>query len=220
MKILALVVFLVALLIIPAVAYPTYTATPGGTGGTYGSTGIPCVYYDETGIQLFDGDYGKWDWIIRQQPLTDEQYLAHYEDQKGYAYPWVCWTYTASIIIDAGSIQQFNQVGLHMYQGREIGVPSYMTVSFSNNGTDFSGTTEYNLLDKYSSYNDEVFWVSLDCPNTEARYARIYLPGGPWQFVDEISINGLDGAGNPVPEPSSFVILGTLLTPLLFRRRQ
>jgi len=198
----------------------TYTATPGGTGGTYGGTGIPTVYYDETGNQLYDGDYGMWDWIIREQPSTTELYWANFVEQKGYAYPWVGWRDSATITIDSGTSCIFEQIGLHMYRGREIGAFDNITLTFSDDGLTYNRSASYGLAGKYDQYNDDVFWVSLPVQSVNARYARLDMSGGVWKFVDEMSVNNLDGASNPIPEPTTAVVFGAGLVGLLLLRRR
>lgn len=223
MKTLILVVLFVTILVVPVFAYPVYTAPIGGTGRTYGGTGIPAVYYDETGQQLFDGDYGMFDWIIREQPSTPEQYWGHYDDQKGYGYSWVGWGFSQpTITFDMGQQFSFTQIGIHAYDGRDIHCPSSVVVSFSNDGINPIASASALFDDSLFLNDDNVFWLNQNFSEVRARYAKITLTGYQWMFIDEISINGMDGAqfAASVPEPSTLIALGALLTPLFFRRRR
>ena len=128
-----------------AFALPTYTSnTHLYSGGTYGATSIPIWFDDETGNQLFDGDYGGYDWFAHPGGvLSVEDYWARYEQENGYGYGWVAW-YTdvsvAYITFDMNTPFTFNQVGVHGYHNNGSGayVPSQYYIAFSDDGTNYS----------------------------------------------------------------------------------
>ena len=230
MKTLVLVAFLLAIAV-SAFALPTYQGPLGSGGGYYNETNIPISYGDETGNQFFDGDYGKAEWFNREAVHGYDDYYARYEQQHGYAYPWVGWIPgPVQIVFDMGGQYTFNQVGVHSCFEFSSGTapPSFLSVEFSNDGVSYFGLAEHDYEISWYWPDHEVYWLTVDTQPTIARYAKIHIQNVfnsgfyRWCMVDEVSINGMDGAqfAASVPEPSSLVVLGTLLIPLLFRRRR
>jgi len=224
MKTLVFVVLLVAMAT-SVFAFPTYTSnTHSYFAGNYGNSSYPCNVSDEIGNQLFDGDYGGYDWFYRHTVQSDADYLARYEQQNGFGYGWVAWYSDISnptIIFDMGTPYEFQQVGVHGYQrlsGAFI-VPQWISIAFSDDGVDFSG----NIGESVVGYvpNDSVIWKTIIFQPTISRFIRIDFPTVHTYWLDEISINGMDGAQFPVPEPSGILALcGGVIWILSFRRRR
>lgn len=223
MKTLVFVVLLLAM-VTSAFAFPTYTVTPGEADGTYGPTGIPVVYYDETGSQLFDGQYGKLEWMNLQPIQSVDDYNNRYEQQNGYALPWVGWrTSTPIIVFDLEQSFSFSQIGVHACNETALGthLPAYVMLSFSDNGIDYTEELYKDFAHGYPWQNHNSYWLNFDVNPTQARFVRIQLERNLWVLIDEISINGMDGGQFPVPEPSSLLALCVGAAGLLaFRRRQ
>jgi len=232
MKTLVLVAFLLAIAI-SASALPTYISnTDQYLAGTYVGT-IPIWFDDETGNQLFDGDYGCTDWLDLE-PQTEQQYWDDYATHNGYANPYVAWysdnKTEALITFDMNRPFMFSQIGVHGFQRTVSGaiMPSTISISFSNDNVIFSAPL--NLVCAGDVVEGALIWKTISFTETESRFVRISMEihdirqGVPNRYwIDEISINGMDGAqfAASVPEPSSLIVLGTLLVPLLaFRRRR
>lgn len=224
MKLVVLAVVLLVLLALPVVAFPTYTARDGETDGTYGNTSIPVVYYDETGIQLFDGNYGKSEWMYSRPVNSD--YYQRYDEQNGYALPWVGWQYPPDPLVtfDMGDLYTFSQIGIHGYRLPQSGIhlPDELVVEFGDDGSNYDRSVSQKFIT--SDWNsDHVYWLSFSFEPVTARYAKIHVVRytWPWTLLDEVSINGKDGLGNPVPEPSGLLALcGGVAGLLAFRRRR
>lgn len=191
-------------------AKPTYTATPASPtfGSTYGSTSIPIVLTDETGEQLFDGKYGKYDWCERAGVSSVEDYWARYDNQNGYGYSWVGWRdATPSVTFDLGSSIMISQVGVHSYFNLPNNVvPHRIDVSFSLDSVHFGALQTRSFI--LPLVEDEAYWSNVDLISINARYIKLDIyRENAWLYVDELSINGMDGISF-VPEPSSFLALG------------
>lgn len=230
MRTLGFVVILIAMTSF-AFAFPTYHGPSGGGGGYYNGTTIPLSYGDETGKQFFDGDYGKTEWFSRESVSGYDDYYARYEQQHGYAYPWVGWIPgPAEIIFDMGTPFTFNQVGVHSCWEHPSGIapPTFLSVEFSNDGTNFFGLTERDYAESWYWPYFETFWLTVNTQPTTARYAKVRIHNAfnsgfyRWCMVDEMSINGMDGAqfASSVPEPSSLLTLASFVAPLVLLRRR
>lgn len=215
---------LLSLLALPAFAFPTYTSnTHTYNAGTYGQTNIPTWISDETGSQLFDGDYGGYDWFENPGGVQSvEDYYARYDAQNGYGYGWVAWyadVISPTITFDMGSSFTFQQVGVHGYQRLSGGirVPTWISISFSNDGSSFIGNFGLDVSGPVPE--DSVIWKSATFMPTTARFIRMEFPTGDSYWIDEVSINSMDGAAF-VPEPASIVILTAFIAPILLKRRR
>jgi len=178
---------------------PTYTSNNVQLDhGTYGNTNIRTLISDESGNDLYDGNYGKYDWMKSNTVKSVEDYWARYDDQKGYGIPWVSWQsyYSPAVItIDMKTATTVSQIGLHCYyRTPDIFLPNALEISVSNDATNFqpiqtTGFSYPGLVD------DSVRWVNIDFGPKTARYFKLTIntlwPGD--LFMDEISINGLDG---------------------------
>jgi len=218
---------LVFMLVIPVLAYPTYISnTVKYPAGTYGATDIPIWFDDETGTQMFDGEYGGYDWMCNPGGvLSNVDYLARYEQQNGYAYGWVAWYFSNVPVItfDMGSLFNYKQIGCHGYNLPYYGptVPDCIIVDFSNDRVSFFGAVTKTFTEPVA--DDTVAWRTIDFQPVQARYARITFesPHSRYWF-DEMAINGMDGGNFVIPEPTSLFALGSGLFSLGFvlRRRK
>lgn len=214
MKTLVLVILLLLATASMVFAFPTYTSNAYPIGaGTYGATDIPIVFADETGNQLFDGDYGRTGWLA-YGPRTEEEYLAQYADQNGYAIPYVAWYHaTAVITFDMKNPYWFSQLGIHGYGSY---TPTAVTVQFSNDNVVFFNP--FNLYFSGEVIPSTLIWETGSFSEIESRYIQIAIDVSDRIWIDEMSINGMDGA-NFVPEPSSLMALVGGLSTLGFLKR-
>lgn len=130
------------------------------------------------------------------------------------------WTYITSpyVTFDMGSPVPISSVGVHERTGG--GLVYDLQILFSNDGYYGFASASY-VMDNSNVNHPAILWAIATFEPVTARYCRVFVDSnGTYIQADEMSINGLDGAGNPVPEPSSLVVLGTLLIPFLFRRRR
>lgn len=223
-RLMFLVVILLLAMATSVFAFPTYTSTSvANFHGNYGNSSHPCIISDETGNQLFDGDYGMFDWLKKATVQSDADYDARYEQQKGYGLPWISWQsgYREIATFDMNNPFTFNQIGFHCYfRLPDIFLPEQIALEFSNDGLNF-GNSISGTFSGHGPTNDETYWVNFGFAPVEARFCRIYafiMPPGDL-FIDEMSINGMDGAQFPVPEPSSLLALVSGIAPLVLLRR-
>lgn len=179
---------------------PTYTTNNTALNhGNYGNSSIPCIISDETGHDLFDGNYGKTDWFKRATVLSDADYYNRYEDQNGYGIPWVSWqSYTtpAVITIDLKEVQQIKEIGVHCYyRTPDILLPNMAEIEISNDGVEFHLSGTSGGSGSVFIKDDGTGWIGFGAGAAFARYIRLTIhtdaPGN--LFIDEISINGRDG---------------------------
>lgn len=222
MKTLILVVILFLAMATSALAFPTYTSnTQSYFTGNYGNSSYPCNVSDETGNQLFDGDYGGYDWFCRHTVESDADYLARYEQQNGFGYGWVAWYTTPYILFDMGGMFTFNQIGIHGYQLGNVAMPTDIFIQFTNDGVSFGYQNQPTTFSTSNTY-DNAFWATANFDTFQARFVRISMGSlGTSFWLDEISINGMDGAEfAAVPEPSSLLALVGGLSTLGFLKRR
>ena len=215
MKLSIWIILIITLLaVVPAFALPTYiSSSVPNNHGTYGNTNIPTIINDETGKQIFDGDYGMFDWMYRAGVQSVDDYYARYEQQKGYGYPWVSWTpgYNWLATFDMGETYQFNSIGIHCYnRTSDTFPPSSITLNFSNDGSSYFNQLTTSFDNSQISF-DSVCWRESFFQPVQARYVSINASGNLFLFVDEMSINGMDGAqfAASVPEPAGVLAVGT-----------
>lgn len=183
----------------PPAERPTYTSTNVPIfHGNYGNSSYPCIISDETGNDLFDGDYGMYDWARKATVQSDADYLARYDEQKGYGLPWVSWQSGSQEIltIDMKEPYDFDQIGLHCYyRTPDIFLPSQIDLKFSNDGVNF-GNRISKSFSSAGPTDDLTYWINFGFPSITARYCKVYVnitaPGD--LFIDEFAVNGFDGS--------------------------
>lgn len=114
---------------------------------------------------------------------------------------------------DMGSQSPIWSVGVHF--NTLGGLVHSIYVQFSNDGTTWPGyivDKDYSIvrvMDNSGIIAGEVYWAIAYFEPVLARYCRFFADStGTYIQTDEFMINGLDGADNPVLEPSSLLALG------------
>jgi PEP-CTERM motif len=177
-----------------SLAPTNYVATPGeGTaqGGYYN-------YFDDTGSQLTDGQYGVNNWSAN---LGD-----------GIAYEWVGWRVAdPTITFQFAEPVTINQVGIDFNRNESdmIFLPSTVQIDdtdFALNPNAISNDTRGTLFFN-GNWTGTTLTMNLeDCSTSD------------WIFVDEIVFNGVNGT-TTVPEPSAFMLLAAGLGLLLLHMK-
>jgi hypothetical protein len=142
---------------------------------------------------------------------------------------------TPTTIFDMGSPTAISSVGVHEHTYNStpwynfrVAAVGRIDIQFSNYA-DFSYTSSFPTLTFQFEYDnnvslppDDVLWVQANFDPVTARYCQIFVSSTcTYVQADEFSINGLDGTGNPVPEPTSLTAFcGGVAGLLAFRRRR
>jgi len=175
----------------------TFDQAPNGIaqGGIYN-------YFDETGNQLTDNNYGVEPWFANAS-------------SNGPAYEWVGWFAKPLVNIDFSfnQAQQIDKIEIGSIQNNlsDVVLPS-INIYSSSNGTNWSLVT--SLVVPEATANDNLYRkFAFDNLALTAQYLRVSLNqslDGPWTFVDEV-----DFYQNTVPTPSVLSLFGIGL--LVFR---
>ena len=123
------------------------------------------------------------------------------------------------ITVDMGSVATITSIGLHeRWTG---GLVYAFYIQFSNDLLYFTLPVQYKMDNSSVKFGD-ILWAQASFEPVQYRYCYFFADStGTYINADEMMINGLDGAGNPVPEPSSLLVLCSGVAGLLaFRRRQ
>lgn len=106
------------------------------------------------------------------------------------------------ITIDLGQVQNVTEMNLHVGVSTTYGVPGPTSVNFylSENGTDFylAGTVNGEDVTTYSVGIENLEHASYQVSdlNYNARYVRLQFPVSVWVFLDELYVNGYEGASD------------------------
>lgn len=106
------------------------------------------------------------------------------------------------ITIDLGQVQNVTELNLHVGVSSAYGVPGPTSVNFylSENGTDFylAGTVNGEDVETYSAGIENLEHANYQVSglNYNARYVRLTFPVSVWVFLDELYVNGYEGASD------------------------
>ena len=130
------------------------------------------------------------------------------------------WTYIANpyVVFDMGSPVPISSVSIHERTGG--GLVHNLQMLFSNDGYYGFASASY-FMDNSCVSHPATLWAVATFEPITARYCRVFVDStGTYIQADEIAINGRDGAGNPIPEPSSLLAFGAGIAVLIARRRR
>jgi hypothetical protein len=138
---------------------------------TYSYLNTPSGSYPDNGTELTDGYLPV---LMDGTPWGDEGWV-------GFA------NANPSIIFDLGASQNIAALKLYCFGGTGgINVPAGATISFSEDGTTFSGDVTYGA---FNTPTNMVSWTQITTTGKTGRYVKIQLTSaGEWLFIGEVQI--------------------------------
>jgi hypothetical protein len=173
------------------------------------------TYYDDTysgsGNHMISGSFLSGGLGQLTDGVTGVDYWAD-DLGSGHAYEWVGWQTNPTITFDMGEIVDLESFSVHVNNARRGGVTTFdtCTLTFSNNGTDFSDPIAYTTS-AANRADQTARFIDILTPRTAQYVKADFTRLDQWIFLSEVQFA-------EVPEPATLTLL-SLAGLALIRKR-